>query len=381
MLFLYGLMACVSKIKPKNNCHTTEVDDMKHITAQEMVSNMRIGWNLGDSLDVCNADRDHTGTLDEHAAVVDETLWGNVRTTKVLFDHLKTDGINAVRIPITWRDHLGDAPTYEINSDWMNRIEQVVKYAYDNDLYVIVNVHHDGGGDPTFGAWIRSASNEALKESVFAKFEAIWRQIADRFKNYNDKLIFESLNEVGFDDVNDEVAYPILDELNQRFVNIVRASDGNNPQRHLMIAGYWTDIVKTTSELYHMPTDNIDHHLILSIHYYTPWQFCVTNKQRFWGSPEEVTQMEELVNLIYHHFVAKGTPVIMGEYGFGQNDPASTVFFSEMFVKLCHNLGIGTFLWDNGDQYDRTNMYWYNPELIAALQRATSGEDYTVTKK
>lgn len=354
---------------------------MTQYTAQEIVEKMNIGWNLGNSLDVCNADRNESGIIDEHAAIVDETLWGNVMTTKALFDHLKADGINAVRIPITWRDHLGKAPTYMINNDWMDRVEEVVRYAYDNDMFVIINVHHDGGGDPNFGAWIRSASDATKRSAILKKFESVWQQIADRFEHYGHRLILESMNEIGFDDMAKEEAFDLLQVFNQKFVDVIRSSNGHNSQRHLLIAGYWTDIAKTSSGLFEMPTDTIENRLILSVHYYTPWQFCVTNKQHTWGTSEEITEMKNLVQMIYDHFTAKGVPVIIGEYGFGPNDPTSTVFFTEMFVKLCYDKGIATFLWDNGEQYHRREMYWQNPDLIASLQRATSGTAYTVTKK
>lgn len=358
----------------------TTQDAMENLTAQQAVDAMTIGWNLGDTLDVCNADRDGDGSADETSDLVDETLWGNVMTTKALIDQLKADGVNAIRIPVTWRDHIGDAPNYEIDSAWMDRVEEVVRYAYDNGMYVILNVHHDGGGDPAFGAWIRNASSESQRESVLNEYGAIWQQIANRFQNYSDHLIFESMNEVGFDDLDESSAFDLLNQMNQIFVDLIRQSAGNNPERHLLIAGYWTDIEKTCSDLYKMPTDTIENHLILSVHYYTPWQFCTTNQQDTWGSSSDVSQMEGLVNDIYEKYTQNGVPVLVGEYGFGDNDPASCVYFAENFVKLCHDKGIATYLWDNGRQFDRVNLKWNNQNLIEALQRAVSGDDYTVTK-
>ncbi|MDE6852233.1 MAG: glycoside hydrolase family 5 protein [Lachnospiraceae bacterium] len=160
----------------------------------ELVQDMNLGWNLGNSLDSCVADRDGDGILDDTPSEsVDETLWGNSRTTPEIFTTLKNQGFNAVRIPVTWRDHLGDAPTYLIDEAWMNRVQEVVDYAYDLGMYVIIDLHHDGGDDTEFGAWIRKASTE--KESVLEKYTAIWKQIAERFQDYSDYLIFESVNE------------------------------------------------------------------------------------------------------------------------------------------------------------------------------------------
>ena len=362
--------------------NTADAGIMRDMTAQEIVNEMTIGWNLGDTLDVCNADRNGDGQADETAEEVDETLWGNVRTTKELFVNLKKDGINAVRIPVTWRDHLGDAPEYQIDEDWMNRVEEVVRYAYEEEMYVIINVHHDGGGDPDFGAWIRNASNSEEKDVVLEKYTAIWKQIAERFINYSDYLIFESMNEVGFDDLESEDAYALLNELNQTFVDVVRKTGGNNAERHLLIAGYWTDIEATCNDLFQMPEDTVSDRLILSVHYYTPWEFCTTNIQNTWGSAADRKLMHEKIDAIHEKFTENGIPVIIGEYGFGGgNDKASCIYFTENLVKYCHDRNIATFLWDNGQCYDRTSMQWRLDGLPDALQRAVSGEDYKITKQ
>lgn len=363
--------------------------EMRDITSQELVKEMKIGWNLGNSLDVCAADTDGDGQVNEtpeEGKEVDETLWGNVRTTEKLFDSLKAEGINAVRIPVTWRDHITDESTYEISADWMNRVEEVVRYAYTKDMYVIINVHHDGGGDPDFGAWIRSASEgEETKQEVMKKYQAIWMQIANRFQNYSDYLIFESMNEVGFDDLEQEKAFALLNEFNQTFVDLVRKSGGNNAKRHLLIAGYWTDIAQTCTAkedgLFKMPKDSVENREILSVHYYTPWEFCTTNQQDTWGTEADIEQMHDLVDTLENVFVKQGIPVIVGEYGFGQNEQASCRFFTENFVKYTYDKGIASFLWDNGEQYDRTNMKWKLSGLMDALKRATSGKSYNITKQ
>ncbi len=249
-------------------------DEMRDITSMELVSEMGIGYNLGNSLDVCNADRDGDGEIDENSSDVDETLWGNPVVTKELIEFVKESGFNSIRIPITWRDHIDE--DYNIDEEWMDRVVEVVDYAYDLGLYVIINVHHDGGGDPEFGAWIRNAS--ADYDGVLEKYLAIWQQICDRFEDYGDRLIFESMNEVGFDDLDEWKAYETLNSLNQAFVDLVRSSGGNNPERHLLIAGYWTDIAETCDSQFEMPDDPADR-CILSVHYYTQWQLCTTNRQ------------------------------------------------------------------------------------------------------
>lgn len=351
--------------------------------AEMRISDMKIGWNLGNTLDACAADRNGDGRLDEAPAdgeQVDETLWGNVKTTPELFAALKEDGINAVRIPVTWRDHLGEAPDYIIDAEWLERVHEVVDYAMDEDMYVIINVHHDGGGDPKYGAWIRNAAQDY--ESFEVKYTALWTQIAESFQDYPENLIFESMNEVGFDHMARPKAFELLNTINQLFVDIIRSSGGNNPERYLLIAGYWTDTEQTCSRFYELPTDSIADRLIVSVHYYTPWQFCTTTQRKFWGSNHEVGVMEADVQKLKSTFVDQGIPVIIGEYGTGfGNDNASRVYFCEMLTKLCADAGIPCFFWDNGEEFDRVNMEWRTEGLIEALNRAVSGETYEVTKQ
>ena len=350
--------------------------EMRDITSMELCKEMKLCWNLGNTLDVCNADRDSDGNIDENSEKVDETLWGNVMTTPEIFETLKEQGFNAVRIPITWRDHLSD--NYTIDEDWMNRVQEVVDYAYDLDMYVIINLHHDGGGDPEFGAWIREmAANDY--DGWYAKYSAIWTQICDRFENYSDKLIFESMNEVGFDELNRTERFSLLNKMNQAFVDLVRSTGGNNPKRHLLIAGYWTDIDQTTSKQFEMPADP-ENRCIVSVHYYTPWEFCVCENQYEWGTDAEVRTIKNQINKLKTKFIDNGVPVIIGEYGTGNNENASVIFFDEMLTKICYDIGIPTFLWDNGAVFNRTTLEWNRQGLLPALQKAVSGEDYEVTK-
>lgn len=355
---------------------------MRDITSQQLVEDMTFGWNLGDTLDVCQADRDGDGKVNEHVEEgekVDETLWGNPKATYELFTQLKSDGINAVRIPVTWRDHM-DADG-NIDKDWMDRVQQVVDYAYSQEMYVIINVHHDGGGDPKFGAWIIEESQKDY-DAFLKKYKNVWEQIAERFKNYSDYLIFESMNEVGFDDLynkNKADAYDLINKINQDFVDIIRATGGNNAKRHLLIAGYYTDIERTCDSLYKMPEDP-ENRCIVSVHYYTPWDFCTCDIKHTWGTKTEVRQMETLIGKMKTSFVDKGIPVIIGEYAASGSDLSSCIFFIEKLNKLCSDYGIATFIWDNGEQINRNTYQWRTPQYLEALKRATSGEDYEVVK-
>lgn len=354
-------------------------EDISGLSSQEIVSAMTIGWNLGNTLDACQADRDGDGVINEHVAEgeePDETLWGNPRATKELFQALLDSGVNAVRIPVTWRDHIdGDG---DISPSWLDRVQEVVDYAYDLGMYTIINIHHDGGGDPQFGAWICNAATDY--DATLARYLNLWTQIADRFKDYDEHLIFESMNEVGFDSLSQGKAYELLNSLNQEFVDLIRSSGGKNPTRHLLIAGYWTDIAKTCDPRYVMPTDPVNRSIV-SVHYYTPWDFCTTNIKNEWGTVQEQQEMERLIGMMKTNFVDKGIPVIIGEYAASGNDFNSCVFFCEKLVKLCHDYGIATFLWDNGNgQFDRSTNTWRSEQMHSALLRAVSGEDYTPEK-
>ena len=344
---------------------------------------MTFGWNLGNTLDVCQADRDGDGKINEHVEAgekVDETLWGNPKATKELFTSLKKNGVNAVRIPVTWRDHMDS--NGNIDRKWMDRVQQVVDYAYSQGMYVIINVHHDGGGDPKFGAWIIEESQKDYN-TFLKKYNNVWKQIAERFKNYSDYLIFESMNEVGFDTLynkNKADAYNLINKINQDFVDIIRATGGNNAKRHLLIAGYYTDIERTCDSLYKMPDDKADR-CILSVHYYTPWDFCTCDRKHTWGTNSEVWQMETLIGKMKKNFVDKGIPVIIGEYAASGSDLSSCIFFIEKLNKLCSDYGIATFIWDSGRQVNRKTYKWRTPQYLEALKRATSGKDYEVVKE
>lgn len=356
---------------------------MRNITSQQLVEDMTFGWNLGNTLDVCQADRDGDGKINEHVEAgekVDETLWGNPKATKELFTSLKKNGVNAVRIPVTWRDHMDS--NGNIDRKWMDRVQQVVDYAYSQGMYVIINVHHDGGGDPKFGAWIIEESQNDYN-TFMKKYKNVWKQIAERFKNYSDYLIFESMNEVGFDTLynkNKADAYNLINKINQDFVDIIRATGGNNAKRHLLIAGYYTDIERTCDSLYKMPDDKAGR-CILSVHYYTPWDFCTCDIKHTWGTNSEVWQMETLIGKMKKNFVDKGIPVIIGEYAASGSDLSSCIFFIEKLNKLCSDYGIATFIWDSGRQVNRKTYKWRTPQYLEALKRATSGKDYEVVKE
>ncbi len=343
----------------------------ENLTSAELVKDMGFGWNLGDTLDVCNADRNGDGRIDEHSDKVDETLWGNPKATQELFNQLKADGVKSVRIPVTWRDHMGEAPDYKVDEEWMDRVQEVVDYARNAGLYAIINIHHDGGGDPNFGAWVITTASSDY-DAFIQKYRALWSQIAERFKDYSDYLVFESMNEVGFDNLNRSDAFNLLNKINQDFVNIIRSSGGNNAKRHLLIAGYWTDIAQTCSSEYKMPEDP-ENRCILSVHYYTPWQFCINGNPTTWGSEAEIRELNRLFDMLNGKFISNGVPVILGEYGVNSAaEEKSRIYWCESVVKKCTSLSIATFFWDNGEEVDRETYQWRTPDLLTAIKEANS---------
>jgi endoglucanase len=347
----------------------SDTDVQGDIPSIELVRNMAPGWNLGNSLDACSSNA---------ADKPDETTWGNPTVTEDLFSALKEDGIAAVRIPVTWRHFLGPAPKYTIDAARMNRVREVVDYAMDNGLYAIINLHHDGGDDPEGGAWIRSASTDG--DNVIAKYRAVWAQIADAFKDYPLTLLFESMNEVGFDDMETTAAYHLLNTINQAFVDIIRASGGNNGVRHLVIAGYWTDINASCNGVV-MPIDPVER-CILSVHYYTPWQFCINGFPATWGNAGEVDMLRSNFARLKSTFVDRGVPVIVGEYGVNSAaEISSRVYWIEYVTKTAHDMGVASFFWDNGEEVNRVNNKWRTTGLLEAILRATSGEDYTPVRQ
>jgi endoglucanase len=203
-----------------------------------------------------------------------------------MIDGYKAAGFDSIRIPVTWYPHLDENNI--ISEAWMNRVQEIVDYAYGIGLYAVLNIHHDGSNNEERGGWIINWSMQDY-DKFYERYSAVWTQIAERFRDYSDYLIFESMNEVGFDRLyarSERQAMELLNRINQDFVDIIRSTGGNNRYRHLLIAGYWTDIPRTCSEYFKMPDDTLDPpRLILSVHYYTPPHFAILSRNEGWGDP------------------------------------------------------------------------------------------------
>ncbi len=353
---------------------------MRDITSQELIEDMGLGWNLGNDLDCYGSWASGMDT---------ECCWGNQKVTKEVIQKVKQSGFKTIRIPITWATHFDEDGV--IDEEWISRVQEVVDWCIDEGLYVVINIHHDGNGDSNID-WIRNAQYDY--DSTSAKYTKIWGQIADRFKDYSDYLLFESMNEVEFNDVSKSDAYETLNKLNQDFVDTIRSSGGNNSQRHLIIAGYITDIAQTCDVRYKVPEDEMNR-CIVSVHYYTPSPFCVAGSsdtwctpQSTWGTDADYEELETNFKKMYTNFVSKGIPVFIGEYGVlteqkNNKDAESIVKYLKAVAETAVKYGMCPVLWDSsvgGDMnfIDRASLS-FNDSNIEAMykdvsERIESGE-------
>lgn len=357
----------------------TENSETQSSSAIEFVKDMKVGWNLGNSLD-------SVGT--------DETAWGNPKVTENLIKSVKDAGFNTVRIPVTYLNHTGDAPEYKIEEAWLDRVGEVVNYVLDNDMYAIINIHHDGmdSGD----AWLTPAPED--ENAMLDKYEKMWTQIADYFKDYSDKLIFEGMNELhkGYG-TPEESYYEITNKLNQKFVDIVRASGGNNTERYLSVPGYNANIEYTVNKLV-LPKDTTENHLIVTTHFYDPYTFALEATTKQWGkfATETVDDWgqedwtEKAFDMLKEKFVDNGIPVLVSEFGCtGGISDEYRAYYDEYVVKTAHQRGLTCILWDNGADGDGAEIFGHfdrntgavtHQKVIDGIMRgAETAGDYEVT--
>lgn len=324
-------------------------------TAMEFVAGMGTGWNLGNSFDPV----DCTWLSDEMAY---ETAWGNPPVTRELIHFIKEQGFDTIRIPVTWTNHVDSAPDYTISEPWFNRIQEVVDWCMEEDLYVILNIHHESN-------WLTKASTNY--DETMTKYRAIWSQIAKRFGSYSDKLLFESMNEIGFDDLNNEQGYELMNRINNEFTELIRHSGSSNADRYLILAGYWTDIDRTCEGIT-LPDDD---KVILSVHYYSPSDFAIAEAstswgyRSTWGTEEDFSYMEDQFKKLQTTFLNRNIPIIMTEFGCIIKDKAleSRTLYLSSIANYCHQYGICPILWDNGEEIDRTNLCWRTQGLSERL--------------
>lgn len=344
---------------------------MREMTTMELVKDMGIGINLGNTLESCG-----NWINDMEGVAGYEKAWGSPIITEPMIKGYKDAGFGVLRVPVAWSNLMLE--DYVINPDYIARTKQIVNWALDSGLYVIMNIHWDNGWFADFGV-------DEKRDEAFRKYEKIWTQLAEEFKNYSDYLMFESLNEEGgwesiwnrYSNQGDkEKSYGILNDMNQRFVNIVRKSGGNNEKRHLLIAGYNTDIDLTCDEMFKMPKDEINR-MAVSVHYYTPSTFAILEKdadwgkaKTTWGNKKDVAELEKYMNMLKTTFYDKGVPVIIGEYGCAQKNKTAEMvnLYLTSVCKAAYERGLCPVLWDVTDaHYNREECKFIDNNLLEGL--------------
>ncbi len=351
-------------------------EDADSLSALKFAENMGIGWNLGNSLDAYS---DGKGN---------ETSWGNPQVSEKIIKAVKNAGFDTIRIPVTYMGRIGDAPDYNIDSQWLDRVYEVANTALNNDLYVIIDIHHDGNGKASEGAWIDITQDDQTE--MQNKFEAVWKQISEKFKNCSDKLIFESMNEIN-DGTYDQptssggqALYDSVNSLNQIFVNTVRKSGSENSDRYLLIPGY-NDNIQYTIDGFTMPTDTVDDKLMISVHYYDPYQFTLEENKNAtgWGANHsgntsgwgDESYVDEKFELLKSKYIDNGIPVIIGEYGAAdKNNDADRASYLGYVTKAAIKRNIVPIYWDNGNSadygfalFDRNSGSILNQSLLSAI--------------
>ena len=359
---------------------------------------MGLGWNLGNQLEASSG------------GLPSETCWGNPEITKELIDTVKAQGFKTVRIPVSYLDMIGDGPDYKIDTDWLDRVQEVVDYVVNNDMFAIVNMHGDGYYTVDH-SWLLCAEDDDKQTEIKDKYGKVWTQIADRFKDYDQHLIFESMNEEFNNDYGkpDEKAYDNINAYNQIFVDSVRATGSNNEKRWLLLPGWNTNIDYTAGDDYNfkIPTDNgckaDGKRIMISVHYYDPFNFTIdenkTAKTQWgkyavknydnWGQEDYVDSQMALLN---EKFVSQGYPVVIGE--FGAQDKTEKFadynefrrYWAEYLIKAAKKNGVVCVYWDNGYNGNKgfgiINRFDYTitqPDLIAGMMRAiNSTDDYEI---
>ena len=375
-----------------DNEPNTEKPGLSGKTSMELTGQMGAGWNLGNTLD------SHWGEAYPWTASLplgQETLWGNPKTTKAMIEKVKEAGFKTVRVPVTWYIATGSAPNYTINNTWMNRVQEIVDYVIDNDMFCILNLHHeDKLTDRGYSnnGWLYFGGTGTVSESdktiMKNRMGKLWEQIAERFKDYDEYLIFEGLNEPGMHENGGwtSAKATFLNELLQIFVNTVRAGGGKNPERHLMIPPYcaaidmWGDKTAQLNAFLNGNKPRVTdskNKLIVSLHYYEPYGFCMAKSNDTWyrsvynTSDGHISGNVNSVLSVIKNFTDKGIPVVMGETGAsGTRAEAERVKWANDYLKKVNALGVPVVLWDDGGDFkllNRSSRTWYFPNLTKAI--------------
>lgn len=358
-----SLSACEKKAED-----TRPLGEMRDISSVELVAEMGAGWNLGNTMD----------------AEGGETAWGNPVTTKEMIDEIYKAGFNTIRIPTTWDGHMGETPNFAVDEEWINRVEEVVGYALENDMYVILNTHHET-------KWIKPKYDGL--DDVKLQLIALWTQIAEHFKDYGDHLVFEGLNEPriegGANEWNGgtEEGRDCLNQLNTVFVKAVRKTGGNNLTRTLLITTFAAQPVPSAINDLVIPPN--DRHIGVSIHAYTPYRFTYDSVGEVWNTAvfddSCASEIDNLFDSLNNTFVSKGIPVIITEYGSVSkmidkdwyiSNTDEVAKWASHYISAAEKYGIPCVWWDNGYHdsgnelfgiFNRRELTWYEPKIVEAI--------------
>ncbi|MGN0651350.1 MAG: glycoside hydrolase family 5 protein [Oscillospiraceae bacterium] len=343
--------------------------DMGTRSTMEFVRDMGVGINLGNTFD-CTGDWITAGTGGTPSDV--EKAWGSPIITREMIQGYADAGFGVMRLPVSWNTLMDSDGN--IDPAFIDRIDEVVGWILDSGMYCILNSHHDG--------WSEKSPEDYDK--AMRVYENVWTQICKRFNKYGEKLMFESMNEVGFDGLWNQYAgtkgkkeaYEIFNAINQKFVDVVRGSGGNNERRHLLIASYWTSVERACDPMFVMPNDP-SNRMAVSVHYYGPSTLTLLTQdaewgkaRTDWGSEADYEELNMWFDMLTEHFISKDIPVIVGEFGcFGSNKTRETREQWMMDVaNAAYSRQICPVLWDTpGGEYMRSMCVFKNPEFIASL--------------
>ena len=338
-------------------------DEIRDIPSTELVKEIKVGWSLGNTLD-------STGG----SGVDSETSWGNIVTTKEMITTVKDAGFNIIRIPTTWGIHMDENNV--VDEAWMNRVQEVVDYAYSQDMFVILNIHHEEWHDPYY-----ETEAEATE-----KLKALWTQIGTHFAGYNERLIFEGLNEprkrnTGVEwNGGDDEGHEVVNHFNAAFVETVRGLGGNNAKRHLMIPGYAASSSDSALKAIKIPEG--DDKIIISVHAYTPYAFALSDDfsaRKFSPDDTSANDIIYLMDTLKTNFIDKGTPVIIGEFGArAKANEDIRAEWATFYVSKAKEIGVPCLWWDNGafsgngenfGILNRSSCTWEYPVIVEGLMK------------
>ncbi len=346
-----------------------DFDNMDALTLSKYMGN---GINLGNTMEACGR-----GSFGTNAAVSTyETFWGQPVTTKEMIQGMKNAGFDTLRVPVAWTNMMAyESGDYIINEAYLERVAEIVNYALDAEMFVMINDHWDSGWWAMFGSHKEEDVDRAWKI-----YESIWTQVAEYFKDYSEMLIFESANEELGDRLNStgdwpdsgkltvDDCYKLNTAINQKFVDIVRSSGGKNAERFLLIAGYDTNFDKTVDNRFVMPTDTVSGKLLVSVHYYSPTNYCLGEHQADWGIKAEYEAMnadfKKLTKL-----TDAGYGVIIGEYGALMVDGSkgilknNTVAYTKNLLGNCDIYNYVPVLWSCNEFYKKDTLTMVNSEI------------------